>query len=224
MKYESQVRKILKTIQTENQNHSDANELIKYDLLARSDNFSKQVGKISLVKGFDMTTGTTTPDGFVNPMVTVTRGIPQIPPPPINFNIVADFTVAGNPVLIPNALLNGNQSLLLVVNTDTEVPVPDVVEDMPLINVTVTPSNTNTPAPPVSAPVFIAPNVVQINLGPADTNVTGTTPTVTINVQNTATQENIAPVVLNLQPVLNVTPSLNGPSLNMLPSFGGLMP
>lgn len=197
MQYESQIKRLLKIFETENQNYLDTFQKLQLiNLVLRPEQTRKVVGVINLTVGYNVQTGTTTPDGKVNPLVTITMGAPQVPIPPPIFPVLMDFAVAGQAIVIPNAILEAVTSVLLVASGDTETPVPVTEDDVEDLSVTKSPNGVGS-TPINGTPVFIAPGIVSIPLDDTETNVSGTNPYTTITVSNGQVSQQIQ---LMLQP------------------------
>ena len=180
MQYESQVKKLLLILERERQNALDSDSLQKITHVPRPENFRKQVGVITLTTGFNIQTGTTKPDGYINPLVKVVQGIPQISPPPPIFPVILNLSLAGNPVPIPNMVANYDTNLLMVVHNSNYLPVPDTKEDMQAITVTVNPSVNGVPQgaqPLLGTPSYVGQGVFNIPLS-------GSTPGSELNIND----------------------------------------
>jgi len=180
MDYDSQIKKVLQINQSENKNQIHVDKLRKYNWLPRPENFRKEVGVISLCKAFSPQTGTTLPDGFVNPLVTVMVGIPSITPPPVIIPVPLMFAIAGTPVTLSPMLMAQAVSLLLVATSGDVTPVPDTEEETNNLDITVTKSDTQTPTTLAGTPTFISPGVISVPLSQSETTVSGDNPTITV--------------------------------------------
>lgn len=193
MQYESQIKKIQKLTEDGNQNSLDVQKLRKIEWMPRPEIFRKQVGVISVCVGFNPDSGTTTQDGFINPLVTVMSGIPTLTAPPLVIPVVLDYAIAGSPVVVPDALLATVATLLLIatpISDDVPVPIPSVApqteDDVTNMVITVTPSSTGIPQPLLGTPVFLGPGVVSVPLSVLETTVAGDNPTLTLTFTNSA--------------------------------------
>jgi hypothetical protein len=187
MLYEGHVKRGLLITQLENQTTAAIDKLKIVSWLPRPENFRKQVCVVSLCQGYDPNTNTTQPDGFVNPLVTVTSGIPTITPPPVIMPVLMDFAIAGTPVTVSELPMQAASTLLLVATADGETAVPDTEDEASALTITVTPSSTGVPLPLQGTPIFVQPGVLSIPLSASETTVAGDNPSLTINFSNFAT-------------------------------------
>ena len=68
MLYDGQIKKVLKIIETENQNTTDSNNLPKINKTLIPENFNKQLVTINLIKGYEMRAGNETRDFTTAPI------------------------------------------------------------------------------------------------------------------------------------------------------------
>lgn len=217
MNYESQIKRILKIIEAENQNSADIAKIPSTTFIPRAEMFRKQVGVISLCKAFNVVTGTTNPGGFVNPLVTVMAGIPTLASPPLVIPVLLDYQPAGSPIILPTVTLQTDATLLLVASPDNETVAPDTEDDVANINITVTPSDTGIPQTLTGTPTFLGPGVMSIPLSSDETDVGGTNPILTINFNNFATDVIGTSMSIPLSSPTTITPALNPPTVSLNP-------
>jgi hypothetical protein len=217
MQYETQIKKILKIIEAENQNTHDIEKIPSTSFVPRAEMFRKKVGVIRLCKAFNPETGTTNPDGFVNPLVTVMAGIPTLTPPPLVIPVLLDYQPIGSPIVIPDVNLQTTATLLLVASTDNETVAPDTQADVTNMSITVTPSDTGIALPLQGTPTFLGPGVMSIPLSASETDVGGSNPTLTINFTNFATAVIGTSMSIPLSSPTTITPPLNPPAVSLNP-------
>jgi hypothetical protein len=215
MSYESQIKRVLKLIEGENQNSADVLKLPSTTFVPRPDMFRKLVGVISLCKAFNPETGTANPGGFINPLVTVMAGIPTLSSPPVVIPVLLDYQPAGEPIVLPDVDLNTTATILLVASTDNETVAPDSADDVTNMSITITPSDTGIAQTLTGTPTFVGPGVMSIPLSADETNVGGTDPTITINFNNFATGVIGTSMSIPLSTPTTVTPSLNPPAVSV---------
>jgi hypothetical protein len=156
--YETTLKKYQKLVENEKKNSLDATSMNKIDLVQRQENYRKPVHVIGLTKGLNMQQGTVKPDGFVNPNIKITSGIPQLPLPLQVFNVLLPFSANETAVVIPNANMYAVK-LLIVAPSSNGYPVADDQEDLNTnVDVTVkSPANGNIATPVANQPEWITP-------------------------------------------------------------------
>jgi len=217
MQYESQIKRFLKIIESENQSTLDIQKLPSTSFVPRAEMFRKVVGVINLCKAFNPQTGTTNPGGFVNPLVTVMAGIPTLSSPPVVIPVLLDYQPAGETIVLPDVNLNTTATILLVASTDNETVAPDTDDDLTNMVITITPSDTGIAQELSGNPTFIAPGVISIPLSASETNVGGTDPSLTIVFQNFAEGVIGTSMSIPLSTPTTVTPALNPPQVSLNP-------
>jgi hypothetical protein len=220
MLYDSQTKKVLKIIETENQTTLNITKLKKISYLLRPENFRKEVSIVNVISGFNIQSGTTKPDGFVNPLVTILSGIPQLLPSLPIYPIFMDFSILGVPVTIPNVAALVDTTILFVNNSlYAPVPIPDTDADMDSLIATVTPNTTNTPVP-------LQTPLVYLGSGIFSATIRGSVPDTELAITDlTSLTLNVNGVSVTMQVIPNTTPSAplpgtNQPSINLTPDVG----